>query len=126
MTEFARTQWDEPEAWSSPHREWVHRPPVDEMGLREVTPQMWLPSAPRIVGAIRRGLENPEVAKFIVCNPRIQGGTPIFIGTRIPVYMPLEFLSDVASFARTLRDFPELSRPHLLAALRLAAAVLSL
>ena len=131
MVEFAEKQWDESqdesEGWLSAHQpKWIHRDPVDELRRREGEAQMWLPPVPRIVAAFRRGFSDSEISKSIVCNPRIQGGTPTFIGTRIPVYVALEYLSDVASFARTLKEFPEVSRAHLLAALRLAAAVLSL
>src|SRR5437879_2992006 len=113
------------ERWSSDHREWVVNRPIDAASTYRST-RAWMPPTSRIVAAFRRGIEDPAVRKHIKCNPRVQGGTPTYSGTRIPAYVTLELLSDVTSFARVLKEFPELTRAHLLAALRLAAAALSL
>lgn len=116
--------WDEPEHWSSGRHWQNYRPGAGETHAQEHN--AWTPPTTRVIAALRRSLEDSEIAPLIECNPRIQGGTPTFIGTRIPVYVVIEYLSDVGSFARVVREFPEIDRARLVAALRFAAAVLSL
>ena len=125
-----REIWQEQHSgWVSPkedHRTWREGRAGSTVTIGLAAAVRWLPPASRVRAALSRGFADPEVASLIYCDPRVQGGTPIFRGTRIPVYLTLELLSDVTSFARTLREYPELGRQHLIAALRFAAAALSL
>ncbi len=65
-----------------------------------------------------------KVKDRIVIDPRIMGGKPIIKGTRIPVYFILELLSNGWSIDDILREYPQLSREDVLAAIKYAARVL--
>ena len=52
------------------------------------------------------------------CDPDILGGTPVFVGTRVPVRTLLDYLEAGDSLADFLEDFPSVTR-------ELAVAVLS-
>jgi len=57
----------------------------------------------------------------IVSDPSICGGQPCFRGTRVPIHVVLEFLSAGDSPEDVLREYPQLSRDDLLAAMAYAA-----
>ncbi len=46
----------------------------------------------------------------VVSDPEILGGTPVFIGTRVPVRIIFEHLEAGDSLAVFLEDFPSVSR----------------
>jgi len=52
-------------------------------------------------------------------NPDILGGTPVFVGTRVPVRTLLDYLEAGESLNEFLEDFPSVSREQAVAALRL-------
>ena len=57
-------------------------------------------------------------------DPDILGGTPVFVGTRVPVRALIDYLSGGQPLAEFLEDFPTVSREQAVAALRLAADAL--
>lgn len=57
-------------------------------------------------------------------DPDILGGTPVFIGTRVPVRTLLDYLEAGDSLAEFLEDFPTVSREQAVAALELAKQML--
>jgi uncharacterized protein (DUF433 family) len=57
-------------------------------------------------------------------DPEILGGTPVFIGTRVPVRTLLEYLEAGDSLDEFLEDFPSVSRKQAVAALELAKQML--
>lgn len=59
--------------------------------------------------------------KKIVINPKILSGKPIFEGTRIPVELILDFLSQNYSFEEILKEYPSLTKEDILSALKFAA-----
>lgn len=56
----------------------------------------------------------------IEINPRVCGGKPVIKGTRIPVAVILEQLSEGQSWDDLLHGYPELQRPDIQAALQYA------
>lgn len=46
----------------------------------------------------------------ITSNPEILGGTPVFVGTRVPVRILFEHLEASDSLEVFLEDFPSVSR----------------
>ena len=53
-------------------------------------------------------------------DPDILGGTPVFVGTRVPVRALIDYLSGGQPLAEFLKDFPTVTREQAVAALRLA------
>lgn len=62
-----------------------------------------------------------DLSEFIDVQPGIRGGKPRFIGTRITVYDVLEYLASGMTSGDIVADFPELTEPHVRAALEFAA-----
>lgn len=63
-------------------------------------------------------------AKVIHSDPGILGGTPVFVGTRVPAKALLDYLKAGHSLDEFLDDFPTVSREQAIAALELAERVL--
>jgi len=59
--------------------------------------------------------------KKITVNPQILSGKPIFEGTRIPVDLILEFLSQDYNIEEVLKEYPSLTKEDILGALNFAA-----
>ncbi len=57
-------------------------------------------------------------------DPQILGGTPVFIGTRVPVQVLFDFLEAGDSLDRFLDQFPTVTREQAQAALELAREAL--
>ena len=55
-------------------------------------------------------------------DPDILGGTPVFVGTRVPVQALIDYIEGGHSLAEFLNDFPTVSRELALAALEQAKA----
>lgn len=65
-----------------------------------------------------------EVGKFLVMDPEICHGQLTFKGTRVPVATVLALLGKGYSIEQMLKSYPEISRPAIEAAIRLAIATL--
>ena len=63
-------------------------------------------------------------ASVIHSDPEILGGTPVFIGTRVPVQALLDYLEAGRALDEFLDDFPSVSRSQAVAALEEAKQVL--
>lgn len=57
-------------------------------------------------------------------DPDIMSGTPVFVGTRVPVRTLLDYLEAGDSLDEFLEDFPSVTREQAVAALRLANEML--
>ena len=57
-------------------------------------------------------------------DPEILGGTPVFIGTRVPVRTLLDYLEAGRTLDEFLDDFPSVTRKQAVAALEEAKQVL--
>jgi uncharacterized protein (DUF433 family) len=57
-------------------------------------------------------------------DPDILGGTPVFVGTRVPVQTLLDYLEDGDSIDLFLDHFPSVTRDQAVAVLELAKEML--
>ena len=57
-------------------------------------------------------------------NPQIQGGAPVFVGTRVPVKNLFDYVESGDSLDQFLEDFPSISREQAIGALELAREAL--
>jgi len=53
-------------------------------------------------------------------DPQVLGGTPVFVGTRVPVQSLFDYLEGGETLDEFLRQFPSIGREQALAALELA------
>ncbi len=53
-------------------------------------------------------------------NPNILGGPPVFVGTRVPLQSPFDYLEGGETLDEFLRQFPSVRREQAVAALELA------
>lgn len=60
----------------------------------------------------------------IHADPEILGGTPVFIGTRVPVQALIDYLEGGHPLSDFLDDFPTVSREQAIAALEQAKELL--
>ena len=66
----------------------------------------------------------PGVTRVIQRDPEILGGTPVFVGTRVPVQALLDYLEAGRPLHEFLDDFPSVSRDQAIAVLEEAKEVL--
>ena len=57
-------------------------------------------------------------------DPEVMGGTPVFVGTRVPVQTLLDYLEAGQPLAEFLEDFPTVSREQAVAVLEQAKRAL--
>lgn len=62
----------------------------------------------------------PVKSSVVHSDPNILGGTPVFVGTRVPVQTLFDYLEAGDPLDRFLDQFPTVSREQALAALDLA------
>jgi uncharacterized protein (DUF433 family) len=98
----------------------------------DLTPYLDLSQAKRLGGDQLRsrhdfeGLANMTAeAPVIHSDPEILGGTPIFVGTRVPMKTLLDYLEAGDSLDVFLEHFPSVGREQAIAALELAKAMLT-
>jgi uncharacterized protein (DUF433 family) len=63
-----------------------------------------------------------ELRQIVHSDPNILGGTPVFVGTRVPVRSLFDYLEGGDTLAEFLRQFPSVSREQAIALLDLARA----
>jgi len=63
-----------------------------------------------------------EIGRYIVMDPEICHGKPVFKGTRIMVWQVLEMLRLGYNEGEILKQFPSLTKEHIREALRFAAS----
>jgi uncharacterized protein (DUF433 family) len=66
-----------------------------------------------------------ESLSVVHSDPDILGGTPVFVGTRVPVKTLFDYLEGGEGLEGFLDDFPSVSREQAVAALRLAREALT-
>jgi uncharacterized protein (DUF433 family) len=59
-------------------------------------------------------------SSVVHCDPDILGGTPVFVGTRVPVQALIDYIEGGHSLETFLDDFPTVSRGIAVAALEQA------
>ena len=62
----------------------------------------------------------PNASMIVHSDPDILGGTPVFVGTRVPVKSLYDYLEAGDSLDEFLDSFPSVSREQAIAALELA------
>jgi uncharacterized protein (DUF433 family) len=63
-----------------------------------------------------------KTRSFVNSDPDILGGTPVFVGTRVPVQALIDYLEGGHSLAEFLDDFPTVTRELAIKALKQAKA----
>jgi uncharacterized protein (DUF433 family) len=63
--------------------------------------------------------------EIIHTDPEIMSGTPVFTGTRVPVYNLFDYLEAGDPLDKFLTSFPSISREQAVAALELAKEVVT-
>jgi len=66
-----------------------------------------------------------DTSRIIHSDPDILGGTPVFVGTRVPVKTLLEYLEAGDRLDDFLDQFPSVTREQAVAALELAKEMLA-
>ena len=66
-----------------------------------------------------------ERAPIVHSDPEILGGTPVFVGTRVPLRNLIDYLEGDYSLDEFLDDFPSVSREQAVAALEAAHEALT-
>jgi uncharacterized protein (DUF433 family) len=62
----------------------------------------------------------PTKFKVVHSDPETLGGTPVFVGTRVPVQSLFDYLEGGETLDEFLRQFPSVTREQAVAALDLA------
>jgi uncharacterized protein (DUF433 family) len=65
-----------------------------------------------------------QLSEVVQSNPDILGGTPVFVGTRVPVQSLFDHLEGGDTLDEFLHQFPSVKREQAIAALDLARASL--
>jgi uncharacterized protein (DUF433 family) len=65
-----------------------------------------------------------EISPVIHCDPDILGGTPVFVGTRVPLQNLIDCLSAGDTLDDFLRSFPTVTREQAVMALQHGADLL--
>lgn len=66
----------------------------------------------------------PTVTSVIYSDPAVLGGTPVFVGTRVPLQNLIDYLAAGDSLDVFLAQFPSVRREQAVAALDLAREAL--
>ena len=61
-----------------------------------------------------------QPSQILHCDPEILGGTPVFVGTRVPVQALFDYLEGGETLDDFLKQFPSVRREQAIAALDLA------
>ena len=65
-----------------------------------------------------------QLSDIVRTDPDILGGTPVFVGTRVPIQSLFDYLEGGETLGEFLRQFPSVRRDQAIAALDLARATL--
>jgi uncharacterized protein (DUF433 family) len=65
-----------------------------------------------------------QLSEIVRSDPEILGGTPVFVGTRVPVQSLFDYLEGGETLDEFLREFPSVKREQAVAALDLARTTL--
>lgn len=58
-----------------------------------------------------------DTVRPIHSDPEVLGGTPVFVGTRVPFQTLIDYLEEGQSLSEFLVDFPTVTREQAIAAL---------
>jgi uncharacterized protein (DUF433 family) len=63
---------------------------------------------------------SPPSVAVVHSDPEILGGTPVFVGTRVPFQALIDYLGGSHPLDEFLEDFPSVTREQVVAALEMA------
>lgn len=66
----------------------------------------------------------PAIVTVVHSDPEIMGGTPVFVGTRVPVQALIDYLKAGDPLDEFLDHFPTVAREQAVAAIELAGLLL--
>lgn len=66
----------------------------------------------------------PSIPLPVHSDPEIMGGTPVFVGTRVPLQTLFDYLEAGDPLDEFLSNFPSVTRDQAVAALELGSALL--
>jgi uncharacterized protein (DUF433 family) len=66
-----------------------------------------------------------QLSEIVQSDPEILGGTPVFVGTRVPMQSLFDHLEGGEPLDEFLRQFPSVRRDQAIAALEIARATLA-
>ena len=69
-------------------------------------------------------MSTPMLESVVQCDPEVLGGTPVFVGTRVPIKNLVDYLAAGDSLERFLDHFPSVTRAQAVAALEIAGNLL--
>jgi len=69
--------------------------------------------------------EQPDLSALVHSDPEILGGTPVFVGTRVPATTLIEYLEAGDSLDDFLEDFPSVGRAQAVEALEVLRALMN-
>ena len=69
-------------------------------------------------------MAHAEAGLVIHSDPEILGGTPVFVGTRVPLKNLMDYLAGGHTLDEFLDDFPSVQRDQAVSALELARELL--
>jgi uncharacterized protein (DUF433 family) len=84
--------------------------------------------AAELLLAVTRKAQNSRMettASVVETDPEIMSGTPVFAGTRVPLYNLFDYLEAGDSLEKFLSSFPSVTREQAIAALELAREAVS-
>ena len=61
----------------------------------------------------------PTASSVVHSNPEVLGGTPVFVGTRVPVQSLFDYLEGGETLDEFLHQFPSVTREQAIAALEI-------
>jgi uncharacterized protein (DUF433 family) len=70
-------------------------------------------------------MPTPTLESVVRSDPEILGGTPVFVGTRVPVKNLVDYLAAGDTLERFLSHFPSVTRAQAVAALEIATDLLT-
>ena len=65
-----------------------------------------------------------QLSEIVRCDPDILDGTPVFVGTRVPVQSLFDYLEGGETLDEFIRQFPSVRRGQAIAALDIARVTL--
>ena len=65
-------------------------------------------------------MSSSPLSPIVHADPEILGGTPVFVGTRVPFQALIDYLEGGHPLSEILDDFPSVSHDQAVAALNLA------
>jgi uncharacterized protein (DUF433 family) len=90
---------------------------------RGATVGQWM-GEPNEASVYTRPTGMTQLRDIVRCDPEILDGTPVFVGTRVPIRSLFDYLEGGETVDEFLHQFPSVRRDQAIAALDLARATL--